>query len=209
MGSQGYEVPPRLPRGSHGLSREHVVGVQRARLFRAIAEAMAEKGYVNTTVADVLRRAGIGRETFYQLFSSKEDCFIAAYETVAGVILAEVERNATGPGTELDRFEHTITAYLDALAAEPAFARLFMVEVYAAGDRVLQARAEIQGRFVQLAITTFGARTAGERFACEALVASVITLVTARLAARDVDGLRALRSPLTELVRAALQRQAS
>jgi AcrR family transcriptional regulator len=195
----------RLPPGRHGMSREQVVGNQRARLLRAMAEATAENGYVNTTVADVLKRARIGRETFYEQFSSKEDCFIAAYEAVAAMILAGVERDAAAPGTQIERFDRAIGAYLDALASEPAFARLFMVEVYAAGDKVLETRAAIQRRFVDVVARNFGATEAAERFACEALVAAVITLVTTRLAARDVDGLRALKTPLTELVRKAFE----
>jgi AcrR family transcriptional regulator len=193
-----------LPRGRHGMSREEVAGAQRERMLRAMAEAMAEQGYVATSVADVLARAGTSRETFYQQFSSKQDCFIAAYELAARGIAELLERAAAEPGTPLQRFQRTIGAYLDALAAEPAFARLFMVEVYAAGDEVLASRVEIQQRFVELVVDEFGARDAESRFACEALVAAVTTLVTTRLAAGDVDGLRALRTPLTELVRRAL-----
>jgi AcrR family transcriptional regulator len=173
-----------------------------------MAEATAEKGYANTTVADVLSRARIGRETFYQQFSSKEDCFIAAYEAAAGLILAAAERDAATPGTPLARFDRAIANYLEALAAEPAFARLFMVEVYAAGDRVLRTRAEIQRRFVELVATAFGASDPAERFMCEALVAAIITLVTSRLAEHDSQGLVALREPLTELVRQALDQAA-
>jgi hypothetical protein len=35
-------------------------------------------------------------------------------------------------------------------------------------------------------------------------VAAIVTMVTARLAAGDVEGLRALRDPFTDLVREAL-----
>jgi AcrR family transcriptional regulator len=169
-----------------------------------MAEAMAEQGYAATPVADVLHRAGVSRETFYQQFSSKQDCFIAAYELAADSILAELEREANSPGTPLERFARALGAYLEALAGEPAFARLFMVEVYAAGNEVLETRAEIQQRFVELIADAFGAHNPDDRFACEALVGAVITLVTARLAVRDIHGLRALREPLTELVRRAL-----
>jgi AcrR family transcriptional regulator len=201
------EAVQRLPRGRHGMTREEVAQAQRSRMLRALAEAMAERGYVATSVADVLKRAGTSRETFYQQFSSKQDCFIAAYELAASVILRHLEREAAAPGTALQRFDRAIGAYLEALAAEPAFARLFMVEVYAAGDKVLASRAEIQRRFEMLVIDAFEARNPTERFACEALVAAVITLVTARLAARDIEGLRALREPLSELVRGALQNE--
>jgi AcrR family transcriptional regulator len=169
-----------------------------------MAEAMAEKGYVNTSVQDVLRRARVSRETFYRLFSSKQDCFIAAYQRAADRVLELLERAATSDGTKLERFERTIGVYLDALASEPAFARLFMVEVYSAGEQVLERRAEIQRRFTELMSDGFDAQTPTERFACETLVAAVITMVTARLAANEIAGLRALRKPLVELVRAAL-----
>jgi len=195
-----------LPRGRHGIPREHVAQAQRGRMLRAIAEAMAEQGYVQTSVADIIERAGTSRETFYQQFSSKQDCFIAAYELAAARVLAELEREAHSEGTPLERFDRAIGAYLDTLADEPEFARLFMVEVYAAGEEVLESRAAIQRRFVELVTGAFGARERSARFACEALVAAVITLVTARLAARDVEGLRRLRKPLTELVRHALER---
>lgn len=203
-----HEARP-LPRGRHGLSREQVVQAQRHRLLRAMAEVMAEQGYAATPVADVLRRAGVSRETFYQQFSSKQDCFLAAYELAASVILADLEREAATSGTPLQRFDRAIGAYLDALAAEPEFARLFMVEVYAAPDEVLDSRDEIQRRFSAVVIDAFAARDPTERFACEALVAAIITLVTARLAARDAEGLRALRKPLTELVRHALAQRSA
>jgi AcrR family transcriptional regulator len=174
-------------------------------MFRAIAEAVSEKGYADTSVADVLRRARVSRETFYQQFSSKQDCFLAAYEQAADAVLALLEREASSEGTPLERFDRTIGVYLDALAAEPAFARLFMVEVYCAGQLALERRAEIQRRFTTLMIDGFGARGQTERFACETLVAAIITMVTARLAAGDLKGLRALREPLTDLVRALLE----
>jgi AcrR family transcriptional regulator len=195
-----------LPRGPHKLSREEVIRSQRSRIMRAMAEAMAERGYVSTSVADVLRRARVSRETFYQQFSSKQDCFIAVYEQSAGMMLANLEQEAAAPATSLERFDRTIGAYLDGLAAEPAFARLFMVEVYSAGAEALERRAEIQQRFTQLMIQAAGTRRARERFACEMLVAAITMLVTVRLAVNDFDGVKALRAPLISLVREALAR---
>src|SRR5947207_10643268 len=80
------EMTP-LPRGRHGLSREEVAASQRLRLVRAMAEVMAEKGYARTSVADVLGRARVSRETFYELFGSKEECFMSAFEQAYGRIL--------------------------------------------------------------------------------------------------------------------------
>lgn len=174
-----------------------------------MAEATAERGYAETSVADVLARARVSRETFYQLFHSKQDCFIAAYEQAAGAVLALLEHAAAIPGPPVERFDRAVGVYLDALAAEPAYARLFMVEVYAAGEEVLRRRAEIQARFEQLMIDSLGVSDSAAVFACRVLVAGTITMVTSRLAARDIDGLRELRVPLVELLRAAVAAEGS
>src|SRR6266511_4356448 len=92
-----------LPRGPHSLPRDVVVSSQRARIVRGLIEVVAEKGYVATTVADVIGRAGVSRTTFYQQFKDKEDCFLLAYQgelvafpASARAFLLEVA--AAGPG---------------------------------------------------------------------------------------------------------------
>ena len=49
----------------------------RQRLLDALEESIAEDGYPNTTVGDVVRRARTSRRTFYEHFSSREACFVA------------------------------------------------------------------------------------------------------------------------------------
>ena len=39
-------------------------------------QSIAERGYRDTTVADVVRHAKTSKRTFYDQFASKEDCFI-------------------------------------------------------------------------------------------------------------------------------------
>src|SRR3954452_15623928 len=69
----------RLPRGRHGLPREMVVRSQRERLLAAVVRVAADKGYEATSVADILEEAGVGRESFYELFADKRDCILAAH----------------------------------------------------------------------------------------------------------------------------------
>ena len=190
-----------LPRGRHGLSREQVVQSQRSRIFRAMAEVMAEKGYVATSVADVLRAAKVSRETFYEQFESKEDCFVSALEAAVEVVMASAAAAPPVPGTGLERFDRGLKTLLDAIADQPELSRLFMIEVYAAGPRALERRAALQKRWAQLLDRAFGRRTAADRFANEAIVAATSTLVTSRLAGGDIKGIRALRRPLVELAR--------
>jgi AcrR family transcriptional regulator len=143
-------LPAPLPRGPHRLAREVVTASQRGRLLNAMAEVVAEKGYGATTVADVIARAGVSRRTFYEQFSDREECFLAAYETGVEVLLDTVREAGGGEDDPAGRMRARIRAYLETLAAEPAFARTFLIEVAAAGPRALARRAEVHERFAQL-----------------------------------------------------------
>ncbi|AHH14899.1 putative transcriptional regulator, TetR family [Nocardia nova SH22a] len=196
----------RLPRGRHGIPRETVVRTQRDRILTAMADAMADNGYVGTSVAAVIKRARVSRETFYEQFRSKEDCFEAAYEQAVESLLARIQESLRLPADDatadaaVPPIGALLDAYLDGLAAEPAYARLFLVEVYAAGPKAIARRAELQESFVALVARTLDARTEQQRFACRTMVAALSALVTTHIAADDPDGLHALRAPLLELV---------
>ncbi|HEY1359662.1 MAG TPA: TetR/AcrR family transcriptional regulator [Thermoleophilaceae bacterium] len=188
-----------LPRGRHGLSREQVEGSQRMRLVRAMCEVMAESGYARTSVADILRRARVSRETFYELFDSKEDCFMSAFEEAYGHLLDAA--TPSGGGAPIDRFSQLLRDYLGALAADPAAARVFLVEVYAAEPSALARRQELQQGLVQSVAVLTGATRKQDRFAIDALLAALVQMVTARVAVGDVDGLRKLHTPMVALAR--------
>jgi AcrR family transcriptional regulator len=194
-----------LPRGRHKLSREEVTGAQRARMLRAMAEAMAERGYVATPVAEIIRRAGVSRETFYQQFASKQDCFLAGLEQAIDGLRAAMGEALRGDGEPVERFDRLLGIYLNALANDPAAARLFLIEIYAAGPDVARRRAELQQQFLDGLVSVFGVRTERGRFACQALLAAIVALATNAIAAGDVAALRALRAPLVELARTGLR----
>jgi AcrR family transcriptional regulator len=196
----------RLPRGRHRLSRAQVADSQRSRLLRAMAEAVAERGYANTPVASVLRRARVSRESFYEHFANKEECFLAAYDASAGTVLGGIgealtEHDRDDAGARLDA---ALRRYLEMLRAEPALARTFFVEVYAAGDAALARRVEVQQRFTDAVAAIVGACDDEQRFACEALVATTSALVTQRVCAGRLDELGALHEPLMRHVRSVL-----
>ena len=195
------QAPARLPRGRHGLSREEVVESQRGRLLRAMAEAVAEKGYATTAVADVIARAGVSRETFYEQFSSKEDCFNATFDAAGEILWGRIAGTQVGDGTPEDRLAGLLGAYLAALEAEPSYARTLLVEVYAAGPEALRRRMAIQERFTDTLVDLFDAHAAHERFACELMVAAVGAMVTTRIAVGEGASLHELEEPILDLVR--------
>jgi AcrR family transcriptional regulator len=193
----------RLPRGRHNLSRDDVVDIQRGRILAAFAAVLTERGYVNTPVAAVIERAGVSRETFYQQFSSKQDCFVAALEATVDELAQTIGAAiASGAGTPLDRFDRTLQVYLDALAAEPAKARLFLIETYAVGPEPMQRRLQLQEQFVDGLVAVFAVTTAEQRHVCEALVGAVVAMVTAKFVSGDVAGLAGVRQPLVDLASA-------
>lgn len=154
MESPVYDVWPAprvsLPRGPHGLSRHEVEHSQRSRLERGLVDVVAEKGFVATTVADIIASARVSRTTFYQQFKDKEDCFLHAYRRGADAqfrkVVAAVE-SATDP---LEQLQRNLRAYLGALVDYPACARAFLLEVAAAGPRALAIKDEIERRYVDL-----------------------------------------------------------
>ena len=124
---------------------------QRARMLDAIVWAVAEKGYPNVTVADVVARAGVSRRTFYEEFDDKLGCFLAAYETGAEQVLAEigVELRAMRGADRSDRLAAGIETYLRELAAEAEFARVLIVDVLGVGPEALDLRERMRMRFAQ------------------------------------------------------------
>jgi AcrR family transcriptional regulator len=190
-----------LPRGRHNLSRDEVERSQRLRLSIAMADACAHSGFVDTSVKAVLERANVSRLTFYELYGSKLDCFLDALDVVGEVLLVQLRATSKRDGQPLDRAESAIDRYLDAIVNNLPFARLYIVETHAAGPVALRRRAELQSQVVDQIAHLVGAKDAEARFACEAYVAAVSSLVTLPVATGDVPAIRALRGPFVALMR--------
>jgi AcrR family transcriptional regulator len=112
---------------------------------------MAQEGYLDTTVHKILKRAGISRRTFYEIFTDKEDCFLAAYQEAADHILVLVQRACRLGGTPETRIENGLRALLEFAEREPQVARMCVVEVMAAGDKARQRRAKTMERLTGMA----------------------------------------------------------
>lgn len=213
------EPPRRLPRGPHRLAREVVVASQRGRMLEAMADAVAARGYGPTTVAHVIARAGVSRRTFYEHFRDKEECFLAAYDAGVDLLLdtlraagaddhgpageAAAGGDGVAPADLLARARARTRAYLATLAAEPAFARTFLIEVAAAGPRALARREAVHDRFAALLREQVAAARAHLPALPEpppeaylAAVGATDTLVTRLVAAGRTADLPGLEEPI-------------
>jgi AcrR family transcriptional regulator len=143
-----HEGKPGLPRGRNSLPAPDVSASQIERLRRAAIAAAAETGYPAVTIADIVRRARVSRAAFYAHFADKEACFLAATgeggRLMAGRVVAATR--ALPPGTpDEDALRAACRAFLGFLADEPEFARVFYVDMPAAGPRAVE-RIEVAGR---------------------------------------------------------------
>lgn len=127
----------KMPPGRHLVPRDFVAQNQRERMLLATAELVAERGYQKTTIELIAKTARVALSTFYEQFSSKEDCFLAAFdETVAAAV--EVFGELLDP--ELPWEEQIATGIeivLEMVVTEPARAQLCIVESQAAGGAAL------------------------------------------------------------------------
>jgi AcrR family transcriptional regulator len=135
----------RLPAGRHGLPREFVVENQRERIVTALVDSVAERGYNATTVADITKAASVSRRTFYEHFSDKEACFLAAYEMVTDHLLNSMKAAAASYEEWPQKVRAALSTLLSFLAAEPELARICMIEPIAAGGEIAAGyRASLQ-----------------------------------------------------------------
>jgi AcrR family transcriptional regulator len=212
IGANGHSGEHQLlPRGRHNLPREQVRATQRERLLEGMVEALAEKGYARTTVADVIARAHASRETFYEHFENKQACFLAAYERAVDELTAGMRASfaddASTAGAEggRRRFESALAAYLEAMASQPGLAHTFMIEVYSAGPEAWKRRAEVLERFGDVVYEVVRDEPAlgalpDPRFAVRALVAAISQIVTGMIAAGEHAALPTLREPIMDLI---------
>ncbi len=123
----------RLPRGRHGLPRELVERSQRERLLAAVVKVTVDKGYESTTVSDILGEAGVGRESFYELFDDKLDCMLAAHNILVDDLEAKVRATYLGDDPWAERMRRAVSAMLEWFAADPDAARFTLVELSTVG----------------------------------------------------------------------------
>jgi AcrR family transcriptional regulator len=133
MPADSAEEMRQLPRGRHGLPRELVARSQRERLLAAVVRVTAAQGYDSTTVGDVLAEAGVGRESFYELFDDKLGCMLAAHSILVEDLEGQVESAYLESGPWPERLARAIGAALEWFATNPEAARFGLIELRSIG----------------------------------------------------------------------------
>jgi AcrR family transcriptional regulator len=108
-------------------------------MLAGMIAAANREGYAGANVAAVIEEAGVSRPTFYEHFSDREQCFLAAIDEVHSALMDELR--AALQGSPSERADATALQTLIAfVGAEPAKARFLMSESLAGGQATLDAR---------------------------------------------------------------------
>ncbi|MCV7419432.1 TetR/AcrR family transcriptional regulator [Mycobacterium yunnanensis] len=161
---------------------------------------MSVRGYAGTSVADIVRNAGVSRQTFYELFDSKQSCFLASYERRQDSLIEAIFSTPVADAP-IDRFASFLGAYLSVIASRPETSKLYLIGVYSAGPEAVAIKLDKQKRFVDGVADVFDARTDAARFACRTLVGAISTLVVDALLADEVHSIENLHGPLVDVAR--------
>jgi AcrR family transcriptional regulator len=146
----------KLPAGAAAHAAEPV-SAHRSRLIEGMAHSVAAKGYADTTVADIVREAGVSKRTFYECFATKNDCLIALYVAASHGAL-KVLKEAIDPGRDWKtQVEHALGAYLACLASNPALLRTLFIEILGLGSEGLQVRRRMNQELADFVVQVVGA----------------------------------------------------
>jgi len=185
----------KLPPGRHLIPSDFVSQNQRERMLLATTELVAERGYQKTTIELIAKTSKVALVTFYEHFSSKEDCFLAAFDESIGAA-REVFAELLDPELSWqDQISTGLELFLEMVEREPARARLCIVEAQAAGSASLaRYQAMLEGVAPKLREgREFNPRAARLPDGLEVAIAGGITwLVHQRLVADEAEDLKAL-----------------
>lgn len=185
------------------LSSTEAVHHHYSRLLEGMAQAVAAKGYAQTSIADIVGVASVSRRTFYEHFASKAECLIALYGAASHNAL-KVLREAIDPahGWE-EQVDQALGAYLATMAANPVLMRTLFIEILGLGAEGLEARRRVNQEIADfmLAVVNRGRAEPVSPALAMAVVGGIHELVLQAIEDGKVTELAELTSTAAQLVR--------
>jgi AcrR family transcriptional regulator len=194
----------RQPPGPEPVGRDAAAADQCRRILEATAELIAEQGYQETTMEEIVRRAKVGYATFYKHYPDKEAAFLALLDAATDRTVSRVEdayQREEGPWA--DRIGAALGVLFEDVAAHPDVARAVLVEAVAAGP---EAAAKHEAALKRLAPLLSPGRELNPRQAElpesleETLAGGIVWVLGQRLIGGEADKLRGLLPETLEFV---------
>jgi AcrR family transcriptional regulator len=105
-----------------------------------MAEVSAERGYVDASVAEVAKHAGVSTATFYRQFKDKRECMLASFEELFGRLLEALEGGCKQWADVESRAGAGARFVAGVLAEDVPAARLLSVEILSVGPDGVSAQ---------------------------------------------------------------------
>lgn len=123
------------------------------RLLDGLASSIRERGYRDTTVADVVRHARTSKRTFYEQFDSKERCLIELLrrnnDDLIAAILADVDAEADWQ----IQIRQAVDAYVAHIASRPAVTLSWIREAPALGAAAQPLHRHAMAKLTDMLVT--------------------------------------------------------
>jgi AcrR family transcriptional regulator len=126
--------------------------IQREQILDAVVGVVAERGLVGATVGLVIARAGVSRRTFYECFDGLGDCLVAVMDRTLEQVGALASQAFEREGSWPDGMRHALAEVLAFFDAEPALARVCLVETLGAVPAVREQRERVVAAFRLLVV---------------------------------------------------------
>ena len=198
--------------------------VQRARILAAMARVVSERGVGSTTMSRVVKRAGVSRRTFYELFGGCEDCFLAVFDegvervskivseasSVSLVSSSSSSAAAVASSAWRKQLRAGLAALLGFFDEEPTMGALLVVDALGAGPPVLGRRARVLETLATIVDGGRGAEAKTGRgpslsssptpLTAEGTVGAVLSVIHARMVQDDHRPLIGMLNPLMGMI---------
>jgi AcrR family transcriptional regulator len=137
-------------RNFRGVSPEDRQAERRKRLLEAGLEAFGERGFHAVGVRDVCSLAKLTERYFYESFTNREALFLAVYQEAAGRIRDAIAAAHAKARPEISALARAgLEASLRAFRDDPRLARILLLEVFAVGEEVGEARFNVSQGFAE------------------------------------------------------------
>jgi AcrR family transcriptional regulator len=193
-------VPDKLHPGP-GMSASDVAAHQSARIYRAMIEIVARRGYEAVRVHDLAHLAGVSSRAFYGLFENKEDCFLQTQDLVTRRATRRVIASQAGERDWRQRPRLIFKAFVRELEDDPLAARFALIEAYANGPAALEQARRNEATFETMLAESFARAPGGmpvPRLLVEGMMAGVARVARTRLLSGSGAELEKLDEEMTD-----------
>ncbi len=122
------------------------------RLLDGLTASIVERGYRDTTVADIVRHARTSKRTFYEQFAGKEQCLIELLRRNNSDLIVGIQASVDPDDDWRDQIRSAVDAYVAHIRARPAITLCWIREAPALGVVARPLNRQVMGDLTDLLV---------------------------------------------------------